>query len=193
MNRTTLLIVAVALLAAVAGAFVGGAVFGPQGAASQIGSAHPAPMLSIGDQRPDALLTDPAGAERPLSEFDGKPLVVNFWATWCPPCVRELPLLDRWHARRDDDGLAVVAIALESDLELVRTFVEQRDLTLPVRLSAPGKTDLSSRFGNVRGVLPYSVLIGADGRVLAQKMGELDADKLQQWRERATSAATSRD
>ena len=189
MSRTTLLIVAVALLAALAGAVVGNRVFAPDPPQPLAQSAQSAPSLTIGDRRPEAALTDLDGEQSALSEFDGRPQVINFWATWCPPCVRELPLLDQWHARRDDDGLAVLAIALESDHALVREFVEQRELALPVRLSAPGTIDLSSRFGNARGVLPYSVLLDADGRVLAQKMGELDDQQLRRWREQALSRA----
>ena len=138
-------------------------------------------MLSVGDPRIDLELPDIRGRIQSLAQFDGAPLIINFWATWCPPCVRELPMLDSWHSRRDTDGTAVLAIALDADTAAVVKFVEDNALTLPVWIAPTGTVDTSTRFGNRRSVLPYSVLLGADGRVLAQRAGELDEQLLAEW------------
>jgi len=182
--RASLLIVAAALLAGTAGLLAGRWWFAPERLPDP-----PAPpgvtVLAIGERRIDLVLPDLAGQPQSLAQFDGKPLLINFWATWCPPCVRELPLLDAWHARRDSDGLAVLAIALETDPTPVAAFLAERGLALPVWLAQPARTDVSTTFGNTRGVLPYSVLISADGRLLAQKLGEIDEADLRRWRELA--------
>jgi thiol-disulfide isomerase/thioredoxin len=123
------------------------------------------------------------GQMQSLTQFNGQPVVLNFWATWCPPCIREMPLLDDWHARRGADGLTVVAIALETDANLVAEFVNSRGLTLPVWIAEPGIGDLSAQFGNRRNVLPFSVLLGADGEVLERHAGELSEAILAGWRQ----------
>ncbi len=178
--RPGLLIVGLALVAAGAGLAAGRWWFDP---ARQ--PAPPAPpgveVVALGGHRGPIRLPDLSGHPQDFDQFDGRPVVVNFWATWCPPCVRELPLLDEWHARRDGDGIAVVAIALEHDAKLVADFVAERGLALPVWIATPGAVDLSTRLGNLRGVLPYSVLIGADGRLLGQKLGEISAGELAEW------------
>jgi thiol-disulfide isomerase/thioredoxin len=176
MTRASLLIVAVAVLAGAAGLFLGRLVFAPDAAPSMPTGVE---SVGVGDRRIDAAVQDLEGKPRQLAEFDGAPLVINFWATWCPPCVRELPLLDRWN---EQEGLRVVAIALETDRQPVLDFVRAQGLRLPVRIAAPGREDLSTRYGNARGVLPFSVLLDGAGRVLAQRVGELDEAQLEQWR-----------
>ncbi|MFA7443103.1 MAG: TlpA disulfide reductase family protein [Lysobacteraceae bacterium] len=182
--RPTLVIVIAALLAGALGLAAGRWWFAPERRPEQPVPAE-VQVLDIGERRPDTALADLDGTMRPLAEHDGAPVILNFWATWCPPCVRELPLLADWHDRRDADGLAVLAIALETEAEPVADFMTAHGLDLPVRLAAPGRIDLSTTFGNTRGVLPYSVLLGADGRVLAQKLGELKDSDLQAWAELA--------
>jgi thiol-disulfide isomerase/thioredoxin len=179
--RSTVLIVGLALAAGSAGLLAGRWWFA---ISPSVGPALPpgVQVLGIGDLPPSISRPDITGTLQSLDQFKGAPLVINFWATWCPPCVRELPLLDRWHAQRDGDGLAVLAIALEPSAAPVAAFIEARSLRLPVWLETPAAVDLSTRFGNTRGVLPYSVLLGADGRVLAQKIGEIDDATLQRWK-----------
>jgi len=184
-TRATIGILLLALLAGLAGAFLSRAVFAP---GTRAGTAEA--MLSVGDRRIDLELPDVRGRNQSLAQFDGAPLIINFWATWCPPCIRELPMLDAWHGRRNNDGTAVLAIAIDADTDAVIGFAEDLALTLPVWIAFPGKVDVSTHFGNHRSVLPFSVLLSADGRVLAQRAGELDEKLLRQWAELAKSAAT---
>ncbi|MGQ0799949.1 MAG: TlpA family protein disulfide reductase [Pseudomarimonas sp.] len=183
MTRSTLAILLLAFLAGLAGAFVSRAVFAPGSPATPTAS-----ILSVGDQRLELELPDIRGTKQSLAQFDGKPLIINFWATWCPPCVRELPMLDAWHGRRDRDGTAVLAIAIDADVDAVIRFAQDNALTLPVWIAEPGKVDVSTNFGNRRSVLPFSVLLGPDGRVLAQRAGELDQNLLTEWAELAATA-----
>ena len=176
MTRSTMVILLLAFLAGLAGAFLSRAVFAPGSPGTSTASA-----LSVGDHRIELVLPDVRGRKQSLAQFDGKPLIINFWATWCPPCVRELPMLDAWHAQRDAGGTAVLAIAVDADTNAVIQFTEDKALTMPVWIAEPGKVDVSTHFGNRRSVLPFSVLLGADGRVLAQRAGELDKQVLEEW------------
>ncbi len=176
MNRTSLLIVAVALLGAAAG-FVLSNWLRPMPA----GLAPGVEMVTIGDALPgDLALSDLDGRSRALSEWSGRPLLINFWATWCGPCVHEMPILDALRREQPDGGLEVVGIALD-DPDAVRRFVADLKVAYPVLLDAPGPRDASVRLGDRRGVLPYSVLIGRDGRVLAQRAGSFDRSSLADW------------
>ena len=102
--------------------------------------------------------------------FAGRPLLINVWASWCGPCIQEMPELDRYSAQQADNGTQVVGIALD-DEAAVRTFLKRVPIRYPVLLDTPGPADAGVRLGNPKGVLPYSVLISADGRLLKQRIG----------------------
>jgi thiol-disulfide isomerase/thioredoxin len=173
-------IIALALVGALAGMLVGRYWFDPER-----GPAPAAPdgvsVLEAGQRRPGLRLPDLAGVERSLDEFDGAPLLINYWATWCPPCIRELPLLTDLHARRDSDGITVLAIALEHDVATVTGFLEQHPVELPIWIEQPARKDSSVALGNLRSVLPYSVLLDAEGRLLRRKAGAMSERDLAEW------------
>lgn len=179
MNRGSWLIVALALLAG-----IGGLLAGHWATTSRSAPPPGTPAVDViepGERLPALVLPGLDGEPQSLAGFDGRPLLINYWATWCRPCIDELPRLAALHARRDGDGVAVLAIALEHDPAAVRAFVEQHDLPLPIRIEPPGPTDSSVRLGNSRSVLPYSVLIDADGRIVDTHLGELHEPDLAEW------------
>lgn len=115
-------------------------------------------------------LTDLDGQQRTLAEFKGRPLVVNFWATWCPPCRREIPLLKKMHA--ENEALTVVGIAVEEP-DPVRKLAAESPFNYPVLIGEQEAVDLAIALG-IRFVgLPYTALIDAKGRVLEIHAGEL--------------------
>lgn len=124
--------------------------------------------------------TTPEGAPLAMESFRGKPLLVNFWATWCPPCVEELPLLNRFYGERKAQGWQVVGLAIDQP-SAVRQFLARLPLQFPVGMAGMGGTELGRAMGNLQGGLPFTVLLGANGRVLQRKMGQLTADDLAQW------------
>ena len=127
-----------------------------------------------------AQLDTPSGTPLALASLRGKPLLLNFWATWCPPCVREMPALDRVHREFAPRGLAVVGLAIDAPTP-VREFLVRTPVGYPIGLAGFEGTELSRRLGNDRGALPFSVLFGADGAIRRRKLGEATEDDLRTW------------
>ncbi len=115
----------------------------------------------------------PSLEEKPvtLADFRGKLLLLNFWATWCPPCVREMPSMEALYQKYKGRNFEVLAISLdEKGAAVVRPFVKRLKLTFPIGLD--GKSEVSARYG--ARSLPSSFLIDPDGRVIAAAKGERD-------------------
>jgi thiol-disulfide isomerase/thioredoxin len=125
-------------------------------------------------------LARPAGGELVLAELRGKPLLINFWATWCAPCIRELPEIDRFHRDYAARGIAVIGLAIDG-LVPVQEFLARVKVGYPVALAGLDGTDLVRQLGNPQGGLPFSVLIGAKGELLQRKLGETSYAELTQW------------
>lgn len=121
----------------------------------------------------------PEGAPLSLADWRGQPLIVNFWATWCPPCVRELPLLSAFADRKAVHGIQVLGLAVDKE-PAVRKFLLRQPLTFPVGMAADG-SQLTRALGNVNGGLPFTVFLGRGGKLQQRKIGELTADDLSQW------------
>ena len=122
----------------------------------------------------------PDGAALAMQSFEGKPLLLNFWATWCPPCVAELPLLNNFFKEQKAKGWQVLGLAVDQP-SAVRTFLGRAPVDFPMGMAGLGGTDLSRALGNLTGGLPFTVLFAADGRVLHRKMGQISPDELQGW------------
>ena len=115
-----------------------------------------------------------------MSTLRGRHLLVNFWATWCPPCVTEMPLLDAFARNHADAGWSVLALAIDA-AEPVRRFIAERSLRLPVALAGDDGIDLSRRLGNSAGGLPFSVTFDRQGVPVQRKLGAIDTGLLQTW------------
>ncbi|MBG9389958.1 TlpA disulfide reductase family protein [Caenimonas aquaedulcis] len=122
----------------------------------------------------------PGGQPLPMQSLRGKPLVVNFWATWCPPCVEELPLLDGFFREHSAKGWQVIGLAIDQP-SAVRKFLARTPVTFPIGMAGLGGTELGLALGNAGGGLPFTVALDASGRVLQRKMGRLVAADLAQW------------
>lgn len=169
-------LVLVALVSAGAGLWLGERYGGPPLPPLPDGVIAAAP----GDPVPDLRLAGLDGAVQPLRLHPGRPQLFNVWASWCPPCVSEMPVLDAFAQEQGDDGIEVVGIALD-DPEAVRAFLARVPARYRHLLDSPGPADSSVWLGNRRGLLPYSVLVDADGRIVRQHMGELDARQLRRF------------
>jgi thiol-disulfide isomerase/thioredoxin len=110
----------------------------------------------------------------------GKALLLNFWASWCGPCIAEMAELQRYSAEQPANGVQVIGIALD-DPAAVADFLKAHPVAYPILLDRPGPADSSARLGDRGGVLPYSVLVAADGRVLRTQLGPFVTGEIDDW------------
>jgi len=122
----------------------------------------------------------PNGEMVDLQAWRGKPLLINFWATWCPPCVEELPLLNAFHQQHTAQGWQVLGLAVDQP-SAVRRFMEKLPLVFPVGMAGLAGTELSRTLGNATGALPFTVVMGRDGLVRHRKLGKVDVADLDRW------------
>ena len=135
----------------------------------------PAPAPRIPGRLPEITLPGPDGVMHSLTEWKGRPLLINFWATWCEPCRREIPLLRSLRHERTRQGLEVLGIAVDS-LEAVRQYIPGHAIDYPVLVGEQGGFAAISAFG-MDTVLPFSVFADRTGQVIALKVGELHRDE----------------
>ena len=174
-----LILLAVAAAAAGAGYLMSRALDsgGEIGAGPAIQAAPLAKDL-LGQPRPDFTLRNASGDPVSASDFDGKVLLVNFWASWCKPCVEEMPMLSdlqRDHAAR---SLQVIGIALD-DPQRAQAFAEGLELEYPLLFGLADAALVGRRYGNREGMLPYSVLVDAGGIIRWTQLGALTRDDLE--------------
>ncbi|WP_269792297.1 TlpA disulfide reductase family protein [Stenotrophomonas sp. Iso1] len=145
-----------------------------------------------GDLMPAFTLPDLDGMPVQFPDrFKGKPLLINVWASWCAPCIEEMPELARFAARHADNGPQVVGLALDTP-EAVLDFLGNVPVYYPIVIETPGPVDASVKLGNTQGLLPYSVLVDAQGRIVKQKLGPFKAGEIEAWAAAPDAAETTR-
>lgn len=124
--------------------------------------------------------TTPSGGQLAMASLRGRPLLVNFWATWCPPCVEEMPLLDAFARQQGDNGWQVVGLAIDQP-SAVRQFLARTPVRYAIGLAGLEGTDLVRGLGNPSGGLPFTVVLGPDGTVRQRRIGKLARADLEAW------------
>ena len=147
----------------------------PSGVETAPDSATPRPARPIPERLPELTLPDLKGSPTPLTAFAGRPLIINFWATWCAPCRREIPLLRELRQRHRAEHLEVVGIALDF-ASAVRQYLQRVPIDYPLLIGEEGGASAAGQFG-VETVLPFSVFADSRGRVVALKIGELHSEE----------------
>ncbi len=122
----------------------------------------------------------PRGGTVAIAAFKGRPLLVNFWATWCPPCVDELPLINDFYRQNKSNGWQVLGLAVDR-LAPVQAFLQKLPLEFPIGMAGLSGAELGRSFGNVSGGLPFTVVIGSDGLVAQRKLGRVTAGDFSSW------------
>ena len=138
-------------------------------------------VVVVGDSAPNFRITSDQGRTISPKDFGGKVLVLNFWASWCPPCVEELPMLDRFFREQASNGWQVAGLAIDQP-SAVRKFLERTPVSFPNGMAGLQGTDLVKRLGNTSGGLPFTLVLDRGGVVLARKMGKLEPADLDAWR-----------
>jgi thiol-disulfide isomerase/thioredoxin len=194
--KSTTKILLVALAAGTLGAVASLLTSGPSLLLrSELGQRVLNSMLSASAQKlPDGITMARRGQPMPLltlpdldghrvtlpTAYAGRPVLINVWASWCGPCLREMPELQRYSVKQTANGVQVVGIALD-DPAAVRAFLQQVPVSYPILFDPPSPADAGVRLGNPKGVLPYSVLVSAEGRVLKQRIGPFADDEIADW------------
>jgi len=184
-SRNLLIMAVVALVAASGGYFLAKALnlssgTGGPGVGMKVSDATPAPASEdlLGQRRPDFTLNDTAGQPVSAGDFDGHVWLLNFWATWCAPCVEEMPMLSQLQQDYAGRGLKVVGIALD-DADRAREFAAGMGIKYPVLVGQADVVLTGRRYGNLTGMLPFSVLVDAEGLVRWTHLGALTRKDLE--------------
>lgn len=122
----------------------------------------------------------PDGGSLDMRSFAGRPLLINFWATWCAPCVREMPAIDRFYREFQGQGWQAVGLAIDGPTP-VRDFLAKLPVSFPIGLAGFGGTEIGRTLGNTSGGLPFTVMIDARGQVAQRKLGETTYEELAGW------------
>lgn len=157
---------------------------GPERPALQPAPLHPAPAPAIEadpkpgpipERLPDFSLPDLAGVSHTLSDWRGRPFAVNFWATWCEPCRREIPLLEGLRRENAGNGFEIIGIAIDQR-DSVAKYVRDMKMDYPILVGERGGLEAAAAFG-LEPVLPFTVFVDAEGRIVTVKIGELHRDE----------------
>lgn len=138
-------------------------------------------VVRVGEPMP-AWIFEPLDDGEPIVlSGPGRPRLINYWASWCGPCRKEMPVLDAYAAEQGGNGVQVIGIALDSKDE-ARAFLREVPVGFRLAQENPGPGDSSIRLGNGRGILPYTVLVDADGRVAKTHYGAFpDVRAIRDW------------
>ena len=119
----------------------------------------------------------PDGKSVDTKEWRGKVLVVNFWASWCPPCVEEMPTLDKLQQEFKAQNVLFVGIGIDSPSN-IRQFLEKTPVSYPIVIGGLEGSNISKQMGNAQGALPYTVIINTQGKATSSKLGKISEEEL---------------
>ena len=141
-------------------------------------SSAPATKVKFDTKAKNFQLVDTFGKIQDFQQWQGNVIVLNFWATWCPPCLRETPMFVELQEKYQNKGLQFVGVAIDS-LEPVKDFMDTYGINYPILIGAEDAIEIAKSYGNSIGSLPYSVVIDRSGKIVFAKTGEFKAEKLE--------------
>jgi len=177
-KRATALILALAAAAACGGWWLQRRLQVPSASVPAPAAPTGTGTLATGDRADDLALPDLKGKIQRLSQWRGRRVLLNFWATWCAPCRKEMPALSAAQSQHPD--VRVIGVALDQP-QAVRDYLKHTPVNYPILIGIDADPEPSQRFGDTVGALPYSVLIGPDGRIERSTLGPLDSGELASW------------
>lgn len=171
----TVIVIVIALLAA-AGGFLLQKNLSTETTTEKQAVPH-SPISVVGKLRPEFVLPDLEDTQRNISEWDGKIRLVNFWATWCPPCLKEMPAFIEMQEQYENKNFVVIGIAIDYK-DAVQDFVDTLGVNYPILYGEMAALELTTLYGNRLGVLPFSVFVGADNKIISVHKGEITAETI---------------
>ncbi len=172
-----MLIFATALLALMAGALFYAARIPVRAPAPQMPTSSTAPKALDVVSHPEFVLTDSEGTDRAFSEWQGKNRLINFWATWCAPCRREIPLLKDFQREQSGNGFQVIGIAVDYPEE-VSAYAESAEFNYPVLVGQQDAMAVAESSGIEFIGMPFTMFVASDGEYLNAFIGELHQEHL---------------
>lgn len=130
------------------------------------------------ETRPEFVLPDLDGEERSISEWDGHLVVLNFWGSWCPPCVHEIPMFMDLQDEYEDQGVRFVGVAMDREDD-ARDFYAEFEVNYPSMIGVQAVSEILETYGNQSGTLPYTVIINQDGHIVHRFAREITRDELE--------------
>jgi len=182
MNKQRIRAGAAALALATGGSFATSSIVGALAAlalqsAPALAAPAPAVQPNAVSQLWSAAVTNTDGKPQSLAAYKGRPVVINFWASWCGPCVAEMPELSALSREYAKKGIQFVGLGVDSATN-VKTFLQKVKVDYPVYIAGFGGADIARAFGNNAGGLPFTVVIDAKGTVRSTKLGQIKPDEL---------------
>ncbi len=145
------------------------------------GAAQPVAAASTADASAGAIFAltkvDQAGKDQPFAQWSGKLLVINFWATWCAPCIEEMPMFAQMQQAQSAKGLQIIGIAADN-VANVQSFATKMKIDYPLFADEANAIGFSKRLGNRLGMLPHTIAIAPNGQIVFNKMGKVTQDEL---------------
>jgi thiol-disulfide isomerase/thioredoxin len=169
-----ILLLAMALVSLAAGAYLSTVRHAPPGEADPETGASQGIIATL----PQFTLSDLAGNPRAISEWSGRALLINFWATWCAPCRREMPMLQALHEARSPDEFQVIGVAIDYAAP-VEAFITESGITYPILVGEQDAMEVAEAFGAAFVGLPFTVFTAPSGAVLKVHIGEIHPEDLQ--------------
>ena len=133
----------------------------------------------VGTSRPEFAMKDIENNMRNIKEWDGKVILINFWATWCPPCKKEIPAFIALQQEYQDQGFQIIGIAIDEE-DAVKDYADTMGINYPIMAAELEAMELARRYGNRVSALPYSAFIGRDGKISFALAGELSKAKTEE-------------
>lgn len=168
------ILVIVAVVSLLAGLYANRLFTGSQNDSPQ--TANTEKPISVPEVRPDFGLLDLQDKLRHVSEWDGQVMLINFWATWCPPCRREIPAFIELQNDYQDQGFTIVGIAIDTK-QNAKDFVDPMGINYPILIGDQDGIALSQDYGNRLGVLPYTVVVDRQGKIVSTHRNELSYEE----------------
>ena len=143
---------------------------------------HNPPLIDgnvVGRNAPDFALTQLNGGVMKLSDYKGKLIALNFWASWCPPCRAEIPAFVKIQEKYQDKGFTFLGVAIE-DKEDVERYINEISINYPTSYGVEDAYDVSAKYGNPDGALPYTLLINADQKIVESHNGQMSEEMLEE-------------
>ncbi len=136
-------------------------------------------VTTLGQRRPAFSLPDLQDQQHSIDEWDGKLLLINFWASWCPPCIKEMPALDTLRTQYQNQDFEILGIAVEPAAD-VALYLDKSPVSYPILYGEVNADRIAKQYGNAIGSIPFSALINRDGIIIEHYFGEIDIPALEQ-------------